>query len=186
VSLNTTDADPNADSYAAVADADAYWTARGEVLWTGATSVKEAALRRATVYFDNQYRQRWKGIRATQFQSLAWPRVDGYRAYGTGYILPLLDLDGFLISTTLVPLQIKNATIEAALLTLTGVDLQPTLTSEDFATSVGKSVGTLRKDIVYRDGISPLDRFTAIEGILRGLVKSTPGSGSGTVRMVRA
>jgi hypothetical protein len=187
MTLVTTPAASNADSYASVAEADTYFTARGIATWTGATADKEAALRRATTYLDNQYRERWKGIRTNETQSLAWPRLDGVRGYPYryGFATLLLDLDGFQIGSNVVPQQVKTATIEAALLALTGVSLEPTLERGGRIKSIGKSVGPLRKDIVYMDGASSVDRYLVIEGLLTGLVKSMPGAGVANMSLVR-
>lgn len=66
----------NAESYISVADADARHAAFGNSAWTGATAVKEAALRRATAYMLQAYRDRWQGYRRLVSQALDWPRVD--------------------------------------------------------------------------------------------------------------
>lgn len=176
----------NADSYATLEDANAYFTDRAIAAWTGTDAAKEAALRRATTYLDNQYRGKWVGIRYAETQALAWPRVDGFRGYAGGVTCPLFDVDGFEIAYDSVPLQIRRATFEAALLLLGGSTLEPTLDRGGQIKSIGKSVGPLRKDVVYQDGASPVDRYTAIEGLLRGLVKSMPGASVSTVQLVRS
>lgn len=182
MALITTPGAADADSYFSLAEATAYFTARGITAWTGTDAVKENAARRGTTYLDNQYRGRWVGVRSFEAQLLAWPRRDGTRGWG----YPLLDLDGFDIPADSVPQQIKNAAMEAALLALTGVDMEPRLERGGMIKSIGKSVGPLRKDITYMDGAPSVDRFLAIEGLLRGLVNSMPGSTSGNVRLVRS
>lgn len=188
MTLVTTPGDPAADSYASLADADAYFLARGEAAWTGTNTAKETALRRGTTYLENQYRQKWVGIRAMQLQSLAWPRADGARGpllVFPGYLTPLYDIDGFQILSTVVPLQVQQATMEAALLALTGVSLEPRLIRGNAIKSTRSKVDALEKEIVYMDGAPSTDRFLVIEGLLRGLVLSTPGASSGSVQMVR-
>jgi hypothetical protein len=76
--------------------------------------------------------------------------------------------------------------MEAALLSLSGTVLEPLLVRGGQVKSIGKSVGPLRKDITYTDGAPAIDRYTVIEGLLRGLVTSTPGSSSGNTTLVRA
>jgi len=178
MSLVTTAGSASADSYAALADADAYFSARGVTTWTGTDTVKENALRRATTYLDNQYRNRWVGRRFAETQALAWPRSDGE--------FPLYDVDWWQISYTTLPVQVQHATMEAALLVITDVTLEPRLERGGAIKSIGKRVGPLSKDITYRDGASVVDRYIVIEGLLRGLVKSTPGASSGNVALVRA
>jgi hypothetical protein len=188
MTLVTTAGAADADSYAAVADADAYFSSRGIATWTGATGVKENALRRGTTYLDNQYRQKWIGIRATATQSLAWPRCDGARGrlvFYPGYLLPLFDIDGFQILSTIVPQQVISATIEAALLALTGVSLESRLERGGLIKSQHDKVDVLETETVWQDGAPAVDRYTVIEGLLRGLVTGTPGASSGSVQMVR-
>ncbi|MGE0723968.1 MAG: DnaT-like ssDNA-binding protein [Alphaproteobacteria bacterium] len=67
-----------ADSYLALADADAHHAARAETAWAAATAgAREAALRRATAGIDGLFAQRWKGRKAVPWtvHGLAWPRA---------------------------------------------------------------------------------------------------------------
>lgn len=63
-----------AESYVSVADADTYWTARGNTDWTGLTTAqKEQHLRIATARLDKRYR--WLGTHTNETtQVLEWPR----------------------------------------------------------------------------------------------------------------
>lgn len=177
MALTTTAGSASADSYATLAATDAYFLARGITTWTGTDAVKENALRRATTYLDNQYRGRWVGVRVAETQALAWPRADGYRAWTT----PLLDADGFDIAVDAIPTQIATACMEAALLALVGsTTLEPTVGAQVKSESIGPI------SVTYMDGASLVDRYMVVEGLLRGLVKSTPGSSSGNVTLVRA
>ena len=184
MAIVTTPGAADADSFASYAEYVAYCTARGITPSIEATA--ELELRKAASYLVNQYRDKWIGIRANETQSLPWPRVEGFRGYAGGVIQPLLDSDGFEIPYDSVPLQIKNAQIEVALLIKGGVNMEPRLERGGMIKSIGKSVGPLRKDITYMDGAPSVDRFLAIEGLLRGLVTSVPGSTSGNVRLVRS
>lgn len=177
----------NADSYASLADSNAYFSGRGVTAWTGTDSVKEAALRKATSYLDNAYRDRWRGVRLNEDQSLAWPRCDAatYRS-DIGITTALFDSDGFEIPTDAIPTAIQRATMEAALLALAGTDLEPALAASAVGIkSISKGVGPLNKAITYRDDAPMVGRYVAIENYLRGLVTGTPGASSGTVRLVR-
>lgn len=188
MALVTTPGASDADSYVALADAETYFGDRGLTTWTGADSAKEAALRLATSYLDNAYRDRWIGVRTEQAQALAWPRCSAIPIRTSISItMALIDSDGFEIATDTIPIQVQRATMEAALLSLTGTDLQPARSQADIGIkSIDKSVGSLRKAIVYRDDAPIVDRYLAIEGYLRGLVTGTPGASSGTVSLVRA
>lgn len=186
MALTTTAGAVDADSYASLADATAYFTARGITAWTGTDTVKENALRRATTYLDNQYRERWVGVRTNETQALAWPRLDGSRNVNGGYTQPLYDSDGFQIASDAVPRQVKTACLEAALLAVAGVTLEPRLERGGDIKSISKGVGPLQKSVTYADGASVLDRLTVVEGLLRGLVKSTPGASAGSIKLVRS
>lgn len=186
MALTVTPGASNADSYATLAEADAYFTARGIATWTGTDAVKEQALRRATAYLDNQYRGRWVGIRTNETQSLAWPRMGDVSLHVRDSLTySLLDIDGFEIPSDSVPTQIKHAQIEAALLILTGSSLEPTLPRGGMVKRERKKVGPLEKETEWQDGASAIDRYTVIEGLLRGLVTGTPGASVGNVRLVR-
>lgn len=193
MALNSTAGDPAAESYFTISEADTYFTARGVTGWTGAESVKEAAARKGTSYLENAYRSLWKGYRTEQAQALAWPRIGNggdsrfrFAADQSFAVYGVIDLDGFEIPTNAVPAQVKRAAMEAALLSLTGTTLEPTLERGGQIKSIDKSVGPLRKAITYMDGASTVNRYTVIDGLLRGLVKNAPGAGSGNVTLVRA
>lgn len=185
MTLNSTAGDGAADSYFSIADASTYFTSRGIAAWTGSTAVMENAARLGTSYLDNQYRDRWVGIASTQAQSLAWPRSDGYRTLLRTFTYPLLSLEGFQIDMAVVPVQVQRAAMESALLALTGTVLEPQLVRGGAVKQLSKQVGPLKVDTIWQDGASPINRYTVIEGLLRGLVNSTPGASSGTVRLVR-
>jgi hypothetical protein len=186
MSLNSTAGDAAADSYFSVTEADAYFAGRGVTAWTGSVTAKEAAARLGTQYLENNYRDRWVGIRATQAQALAWPRVDGSRGgrgefFGTGFTYPLQDVDGFDIAADAIPAQVKRAAMEAALLALSGTTLEPTMARGGRIKSISKQVGPLSKSITYEDGATARDTYTAIDGYLRGLVQS-----SNSIKLVRS
>ena len=107
----------NANSYASVAEADAYHDRRLHSLtWTAATTpVKERALAMASRTLDAM--TVWQGSRATATQALAWPR--------TGVVY-----DGLLIDGETVPAPVKNATAELARL-LIGEDLTQDVAQND-------------------------------------------------------
>lgn len=90
-----------AESYISVADADAYFSARGVTQWDGSTSHKEALLRIATEYMIGRYGQQWQGYRINGTQALDWPRSDVW-AYG------------YPIDPDVVPDQVKRACAELA------------------------------------------------------------------------
>lgn len=186
MTLNSTAGSASAESYFSVAEADAYFAARNNAAWTGSNTAKEGAARLGTQYLENAYRDRWVGIRAAQTQALAWPRVDGSRGgrnqtFGTGFTYPLQDIDGFEIASTAVPTQVKQAAMEAALLSLTGTTLEPALERGGRVKSKTEVVGPITESTVWEDGATARDTFTVIDGYLRGLVQSR-----NNIRLVRS
>lgn len=112
-----------AESYCSVADADARHTAFGNAGWTGADTVKEQALRKATAYMEQAYRDRWKGTKLYRAQALSWPR------YGA-------IVDGWDIDSTVVPNEVRDACADLALRALTET-LNPDLTRAVIREKVG-------------------------------------------------
>lgn len=93
----------NAESYCSVAAADARHSAFGNTAWTGTDAVKEAALRRATAYLEQRFRDRWQGNRHTTAQALSWPRNS-------------VVVDGFIVvDSNVVPSDVANACADLAL-----------------------------------------------------------------------
>lgn len=101
------------DYYGTVADADAYHAARGNTAWTGETSLKEAALLRASVYVDSLGRVAigcggstpvFAGAKAGgRAQVREWPRLNA--TDGSFNAIPSDE----------VPIEILQATYEAGL-----------------------------------------------------------------------
>lgn len=91
----------NAESYASVAFADAYFAARMSSSWDSSTSHKEMLLRLATDHIDAVYGQRLKGTKGTLSQALQWPRIGVY-------------VDGYEYPVDEVPIEIQRACCEFA------------------------------------------------------------------------
>jgi len=94
----------DADSYATLAEANDYHLSRlHNSEWTAATDVmKEAALLWATRTLDANFY--WVGVKATDTQSLDWPRSG------------VVDRNGYSIDSDIVPVEVKNAQSELAFL----------------------------------------------------------------------
>lgn len=92
----------NANSYASVAEADAYADDRNLTAWHSNPAHKEEALIRATDYIEAVYRQAWLGYRASQTQGLSWPRTN-------------VEVDLYPVAANIVPKEVKYATIEMAI-----------------------------------------------------------------------
>jgi hypothetical protein len=142
---------PNAESYISVADADARHTSLGNTAWTDAsvtTAQKEAALRKATIYMLQAYRQRWTGYRAkvVPLQALDWPR------YG-------VEVDHFPVHYDIVPADVANACADLALKALSS-DLAPDLTQG----VIREKVGPIETE--YNRGAPQYTRYRAIDMML--------------------
>lgn len=136
-----------ANSYASIADADAYHAERGGA-WTGTDAQKTAALLKATAYLDGKYRSRWKGYRVQPVtQALEWPRssveFDGYsfrnsyRAVASNYY-----------PTNVIPPEIVAATCELAVRALAG-PLAPDIAPGDRL--VKKKIDVIEKEFAPGD-----------------------------------
>jgi hypothetical protein len=100
-----------ANALISVEYADDYHSLRGNSLWTGDVTAKQAAIIRATDYIEQVYGPRFVGQVANYPQVLSWPR------YTTAY------------DNDVIPEPLKKATAELALDALSG-PLSPNLTSE--------------------------------------------------------
>jgi hypothetical protein len=149
-----------ADSYVETDEADAYHSARGNSAWAGSSTVKEAALRRATAYIDMAYRARFPGVkREGRAQPLQWPREDA------------IDVRGEEIADDEIPQEIKDAVCEAALREIVEAgSLMPDLDRGGQIKSIeAGSVG-----ITYVDGAPVKTSFQIIDGILGDILMSLP------------
>jgi hypothetical protein len=151
-----------AESYISVADADARHAAFGNTAWTGATALKEAALRRATAYMVQTYRTRWMGERVNSTQALDWPRCG-------------VTVGCYYVDSDSVPVTVADACADLALRAL-AEDLAPDL---DRAI-VREKTGPLETEY---DRFAPqAKRFRAID---MALAPFLTGSGA-MARLVRA
>jgi len=101
--LDTTVAGENANSYVTLAEASVYFSERlNSDVWTAAaSSLQETALIEATRTLD--YWVDWIGYKATEEQSLRWPRYDA------------ADRDGYVFDSDIIPPFLKDATPELAI-----------------------------------------------------------------------
>jgi len=157
--------DPAAESYCSVDAADLYHANLGNAAWALLSiSQKEVALRKATNYMLQRYREKWDGYRRTVAQALDWPRTEVRRrdaptTYGS--------VRGFMLtyySIYEVPAIVIQACAELALRSTTQ-DLLPDLTRK----TRSESVGSL--SVVYADDSSQLVKFTAIDSLLNPVLR---------------
>jgi hypothetical protein len=163
---------PNAQVVASVAEANAYFAARGEPEPIVATM--DAALVRGWQYIESAYRGRWKGRKVWELQALAWPRQG------------IIDEEGFEIRPNIVPKLVKSANAHAALLHIQGVDLEAAASATTTLTREVNKVGDVSSEKEYASAASQRSAgFLVIDSYLSGLVISKPGSDFGMVRLIR-
>lgn len=92
-----------ATAYVTTAEADAYWSDRGDTVWAALTAAqKQAAIIRATAFIDAL--SDWRGTKGSGTQALDWPRIG------------VIDDDGYLLSQTSIPAKLKACVCEFAYL----------------------------------------------------------------------
>jgi hypothetical protein len=153
----------NSNSYLSVADADTYHTTLLNSAWTGSNSVKEAALRKATNYLDESFA--WVGTIKSLSQALNWPRTNAHDSQGRD------------VSNS-VPVKIKNAVAELALLSLTE-DLSPTISNSNYIKR--EKVGEI--EVEYQSGAPISNQYPKISKLLSDLYVYRNGGNS--VKLVR-
>ncbi len=161
-----------AESFCSVSFADSYHALRGMTNWALLTTPdKEAALRRASDYMEQVYREQWAGYRVTTTQALSWPR----------YEVPIKDSSamgygGFsYYPYNAVPAIVANACAALALRAAAG----------DLAPDVGRATKRERVgeiEVEYMDGALPFVRFRAIDLALAPFLKGSQNS----IKVVRA
>lgn len=152
----------NSESYCTVAFADGYMDDRGFTLWaTLTTTDKERALRRATDYMIEEYRERWKGRRVLITQALDWPRVgvvledfggsqgrNNFGSYGL-----------FQVSYQIVPIPVARACADLAFRAAAG-DLAPDLGRP----TIREKVDVI--EVAYAPGVRQITKYRAIDNLL--------------------
>lgn len=153
----------NADAYAAVADADTRLANLGMTIWAPLLQAeKEQAIRRATAYMEQAYRERWQGFRLHKLQALSWPRWNVWT-------------DGYPVDPNIVPPVVAAACIDLAVKAAAG-DLNGDLTRG----VVRKKIGQLETEY---DPHSPQStRYRAIDMALMPFLRGS----SASVGLVRA
>lgn len=152
---------PNSNAYASVANADIYFTDRGNTAWLALTTpVKETLLILATDYIDMRFGQMFKSTILVEDQALQFPRV--------GYVD--------------IPVPIQKATFEYAIRAST-IALAPDVTRDPSGYQISRTfekIGPIeeRKDFAVigsGSAITYFNSFPAVDSLLRPYLKSTNG-----------
>ena len=166
MALNTTPGAQDADSYFTLDEGAAYAAKKGLSFPISPAEPAEQAARRGTAWVDATYRPRFPGAATDVWQALEFPRV------GVIYRGQPLDDD-------VIPPQIKEAAIEAAIRELA----KPGSLSPD--RQRGGAIKELKAgsvDITFADDAPIETTFTAIDGLLSGLL--LPAKGKTTTAFV--
>jgi hypothetical protein len=143
----------DAESYISAEDASAYHEARGNTTWATMTEQEqEEALRRATDYMEQTYRQNWKGVRVYTMQALSWPR---------NYV----EFEDTYYPNDEVPVEVQRASAQLACKPAAG----------ELAEDLGPSVKREKVDVleVEYDTIGPqYTRYRAVDNMLAHLLKN--------------
>ena len=159
----------DAESYASIAAADARCASLGQIAWAAlAETDKEIALRKAMIFMAT-YRTRWAGRRVYQHQALDWPRYN-------------VAVDGFIVPSTIVPLDIVNACIDLAVRAGSGEDLLPDLDTGSNAIKRDK-VGPIDTEY-FQNTTDARERFVAVDALLAPYFGSAGGGNS--IKVTRA
>lgn len=165
----------DANTYAAQADADAYFANRANATWAAASAdAKAAALIQATQYLDARYT--FKGVRLTDTQALEWPRQQPPITVGVGMWTEVIARDSNFLAW---PVQrVKDACCEAALRALAG----PLYQDQDSAIVLSEKVGEIAVSYAESARNGGQIRISIVDDLLRRYVI---GSGA-NVALVRA
>lgn len=146
-----------ANSMASVADADAYFAARGDTVWpTYDQAEKEAALVNASTSLADSKRYPFKGMKTGGYaQRQPWPRTGAVERHGDE------------IPSNAMPWQVVEATCYLAGQSAQGVDLTPALARGGKVKQ--KTVGPLTT--VYADDAPTGTTYQAATGLLASLLR---------------
>lgn len=150
----------NSNSYVSEAEADAYQSIRGNTAWTGQTSQdKEKHLLLAMDYMLKKFRGNWRGTKASSDQALDWPRYD------------VIDTDGYLIASNVVPQDVKSAQIELADRSRTQT-LIPDVSGANSGSLRSETVkaGSLERTRSWYGGKTTMPSFPSVDMLVKTLV----------------
>jgi len=155
----------NSNSYVTLIEADAYFTATGNLGWAGDDDFKNQNLINATAAMDATYGPRYISFLQDEVtQALLWPRQQ------------IWDRHSRRINDDQIPVSLKNAQCEMALLSQNGVDLYPEGRLSNQLTGESKSVGDLSISATYQRSATEqatYDGFRKVEQILWPILMPT-------------
>jgi hypothetical protein len=159
----------DANSYVSLAEADTYHTNYGNLDWPGADSAedKKQALILATQSVDSLYGPRYLSfVYPESPQALLFPRAYFY------------DNNGRIVPENTIPVCLKNAVCELALLHMNGVDIFPVPASTKFIKSESVKAGSVEIAHEYfkAQETATYESFDKVEVFLYPILKTNTGS----------
>ncbi len=154
----------DANAYITVAEADQYHQNHGAPSdWTGMGSGdKQRHIREATQYLDGYYRDRMRGVKATQTQRLEHPKTN------------LVDIHGYLRASNEVQTELKDACAIAALKSrqeqLAGSSLLPDFSTPGAVRKTRQKLDVLEEEIVYDSANPQQKQYQLIDLVLAPLL----------------
>jgi hypothetical protein len=145
------------DTYATLAEADAYASARSWADWAALTdAVKELRLTEAATYIDTSYT--FKGTITSSAQVMAWPR--------TGVV----DSEGREIAADAYPTRLKEAQIELARIASAGL-----VTNDTAGEVTALTAGSVSLTFKDRQTAIEAAKYRSIDRLLNGLYLARAG-----------
>lgn len=153
----------NAESFISVADADTYFSNRGNAAWAALTTAqKEQSLRKATDYMEGVYSTRWNGYIKTATQALSWPRSFVYKA---PFVQGAVGAYPYLVADDIVPVEVSRSCAELAV----------RASSETLAADLDVAVVSEKIDVIeveYDTNAPAYKQYRAVDLALRPYLKS--------------
>ena len=118
----------------------------------------ETYLRHATFYLDRKYGPQYQGIRANEDQALLWPR------YG-------VSRDGWSLDEDEMPVELLDATAEAALLAAQLEDFWPEQTNPGGIEALRIKVGPIEEATTYAGSASQMKSYPILDQIIEPLLE---------------
>ena len=159
----------NATSYVSLTTARNYATARGVTL-SAVDATLEVSVIKSMDYLES-YRDRFKGVKTSETQSLQWPR--------SGVVI-----DNYGIDSDELPQILKDCLCQLIIENATNSDLSPTVTDTRITTSEKVDVIEVTYSDSRQSGATGQLVMPKVNNLLNPLLRS--GSGLGGIRVERA